>query len=157
MTKSSAPLGSMHSSLDTAYAKSRATSAVMLDLERAAGHLILHVCQLSHDMLLIKLKPFLSGCLISLLGSQTGEDSGSFTHSERAELNIFRKSTQKKVCCYVAIMIPHTVSLYMSYIITAFTFKAGNNENKWIICYIMLYIPFVHAGCLLEKKKKLKA
>lgn len=73
MTKSSAPLGPMHSSSDTAYAKSRATSAVMLDLTRAVGHRILHVCQLSHGMLLIKLKPFLSGCLISLLGSQTGE------------------------------------------------------------------------------------
>lgn len=80
MTKSSAPLGPMHSSLDTAYAKSRATGAVMLDLMRAAGHLILHVCQLSHEMLLIKLKPFLSGCLISL-GSQTGEASVSFMMS----------------------------------------------------------------------------
>ncbi len=85
MTKSSAPLGPMHSSLDTAYAKSRATSAAMLDLMRAVGHLILHVCQLSHDTLLINLKPFLSGFLISLLGSQTGEASVSFTHSERDE------------------------------------------------------------------------
>lgn len=58
MTKSSAPPGPMHSSLDTAYAKSRATSAVMLDLMRAARHLILHVCQLSHDKLLIKSKHF---------------------------------------------------------------------------------------------------
>lgn len=46
---------------------------------------VLNVCQLSHDVLLIKLKPFLSGCLNSLLGSQTGEASGSFTHSEREE------------------------------------------------------------------------
>lgn len=57
MTKSNAPLGPVHSSLDTAYAKSRATSAFMLDLMGAVGHLILHVCQLSHDMLLIKLSP----------------------------------------------------------------------------------------------------
>lgn len=57
----------------------------MLDLMRAAGDVILHVCQLSHDMLLIKLKPFLSGSLISLLGSQTGDASGSFSHSGRDE------------------------------------------------------------------------
>lgn len=84
-TKSSAPLGPKRSSLDTAYAQSWATSAVMLDLTRAARHLVLNVCQLSHDVLLIKLKPFLSGCLNSLLGSQTGEASGSFTHSKCEE------------------------------------------------------------------------
>lgn len=50
MTKSSAPLGLLQSSLDAAYAKSRATSAVMLDLTRAAGHRIPHVRQLSHDV-----------------------------------------------------------------------------------------------------------
>lgn len=76
-TKSSAPLSPKRSSLDTAYAKSQATSAVMLDLTRATRHLILNVCQQSHDVLLIRLKPFLSGCLNSLLGSQTGEASGS--------------------------------------------------------------------------------
>lgn len=63
--------------LDTAYAKSRPTSAVTSDLTRAARHLLLNVCQLSHDMLLIRLKPFLSGCPNSLLGSQTGEAAGS--------------------------------------------------------------------------------
>lgn len=83
MTKSSAPLGPVHSSLDTAYAKSRATGAVMLDLIGVVGLLILHVCKLKHDMLLIKLKPFLSGCLIFLLGSQTGEAQGFFAYSER--------------------------------------------------------------------------
>lgn len=58
MTKSSAPLGPMHSFLDTAYAKSRVTSAVMLDLIGAVGCLMQHVCQLRYDMLLIKLEPF---------------------------------------------------------------------------------------------------
>lgn len=97
MTKSSAPLGPMHSSLDTAYAKSRATSGVMLDLMRAGGHLILHVCQLSRDTILITLKPFLSGCLISSLGSQTGEAASSSPalstlSAQRAnDLDIFQK------------------------------------------------------------------
>lgn len=76
-TKSSTPLGPKRSSLDTAYAKSRATSAVMLDLTRATRRLILNVWQQSHDVLLIRLKPFLSRCLNSLLGSQTGVASGS--------------------------------------------------------------------------------
>ena len=57
MTKSSAPLGPMLSSLDAAYAESRAAGASMSDLTRAAGLLMLHVCQLSHEMLLIKWKP----------------------------------------------------------------------------------------------------
>lgn len=102
MTKSSAPLGPMHSSLDTAYAKSRATSAVMLNLMRAAGHQIQHVCQRSHEMLLINLKPLLSGCLISL-GSQTGDTSISFTHSEHKSTRSVQwpnmlKASQKSLC-----------------------------------------------------------
>lgn len=84
MTKSSAPLGPMHSSLDTAYAKARVTSAVMLDLIGAVGCLMQHACQLSLDILLIKLKPVLSGCQITLLGSQTGEASGCFLSMERS-------------------------------------------------------------------------
>lgn len=59
MTKSSAPLGPMCSSLDAAYAKSRALSAVMLDQMRAVGHRHLHVCVLSRETLIIK--PFSVG------------------------------------------------------------------------------------------------
>lgn len=58
MSKSSAPVGPpAHPSLDTAYAKSRATGAVVSDLNRAEGRLMLHVCRLNHDVILIMLKP----------------------------------------------------------------------------------------------------
>ena len=47
---------------------------------RAGGRPMLHVCQRSHDMILITLKPSLSGRLISWWGSQTGEAAGVFTN-----------------------------------------------------------------------------
>jgi len=73
MTKSSAPPGSTHSSLDTAYAESRAFPGFQYRQDRLDwGHLTLHGSQPSYDRLLITLKHFLSGCLISLSGSQTG-------------------------------------------------------------------------------------
>lgn len=116
----------------------------MLQLTRAASHLKLNVCQLSHDMLLIRLKP-LTGCLIYIrITNWWGFRLPVFRVFNK--LTIFWKNIQRNFsCCHNDSIIYIFICIWEPHNYFFSVFKAGQTTRVKEIN--KEYISFVDSVC----------